>query len=539
MNKLTWIPAMTLALTLTARPAGAESAVVGTGTPSSCTTASYNAALSLVVNDSQGGVLSFNCGPNPHTITINSSRILQNFVVIDGGGLITLDAQDSSRFFVVNQDGPEGQTQVTIQNIRLNRGSSGAEPFGGAILSNANTRLDLDRVTISNSLASVSGGAIASFENTVLNINNSRFLGNLAANGGAIATRATITVITSSFVNNNASGGEGGAIQSYDAQLSIYGSQFNGNGARFGGALFKGGNAAVVVDSTLSDNSASEDGGAMYLREDATFAYVEGSALSNNDALRDGGAIYAKTWLEISRAALSGNTARAGGAVRVDGGSLRLNRVGFNDNTAVIDGGAASVLVTTGFPATYFEYVTTHDNTVTAGSGGDFALAYNNGGAGLPAYIGNSTLMGGSASSTGSTLRLTGNVILEIESSLIWHRAGLACDIVAPASVSSLGGNIGQLGCSLNHGSDAISSTFAGFGLAEFAYNGGSHSTFLPLLGSSLIDRNGDVCSSSDARGKPSPIDGDGNGTVSCDAGAVERQISELPGSVFRSGFED
>lgn len=519
--------------------AQAENAVVGSGTPASCTATSYNAALSLVVNDVQGGVLTFNCGPNPHTININGARTLQNFVVIDGGGRITLDALDASRFFVVNQDGPDGQTLVTLQNIRLNRGNSAAEPFGGAILTNANTRLDLDNVTISNSLASVSGGAIANFGNTVLNINNSRFVGNLAANGGAIATRATVLVVGSSFSNNNASGGEGGAIQSYDAQLEVSGSQFTGNGARFGGAVFKGGSRLLLVGSNLNDNSASDDGGALYLRADGETTYVEDGGLRDNDAGRDGGAIFSGADLEVLRISMTGNSARAGGGIRMNGGNLRMNRVVLSGNNAILEGGAASLLITEDVLGAYLEYVTTHNNTVTAGSGGDFAFSFNAIGGTPQAYIGNSTLMGGSASTQGSTLQMTGVATLEIEGSLIWQRAGTACNIVAPAVVNSLGGNIGQLGCSLNAGSDAISSTFAGFGLAEFANYGGNRSSFLPLPGSPVLDRNGTFCASTDSRGRPSPVDGDANGSVLCDAGAVERQLIEVPGALFRNGFQD
>ncbi len=533
MNKLS----LMLLLTSLALGAHAENAVVGTGTPASCTAATYNAALSLVVNDNQGGTLTFNCGPNPHTININGARILQNFVVIDGGGKITLDAQDASRFFVVNQDGPDGQTQIGIQNIRLNRGNAGAEPFGGAILTNANTRLDLNNVIISNSLASVSGGAIANVANTVLNVVNSQFIGNLAANGGAIATRSTIMVISSSFTNNNASGGEGGAIQSLDARLDVIGSYFNNNGARYGGAIFKGSSLVVIVESNFNDNTAADDGGAIYFRPDMGIAFIDDSNFRGNRAVRDGGAIYNFAELDLFRVNFAENSARAGGALHGSVRGLRINDVTFSSNTASTQGAAIFQAVTQNNSALEFNYVTTHNNTVTAGSGGDFALSFGSGS--YPAYIVNSTLMGASSSSGGSILQLSGSVNLEIEGSLLWHRAGSACNVVSPATITSQGGNLGQLGCSLNAGSDAISSTFSGFGLAEFANYGGRLGSFLPLPGSPAIDRNSDECSSTDVRGKPSPVDGDGNGSILCDAGSVERQLVELPGSLFRNGFEN
>ena len=47
---------------LRARPAHADNAVVGNGTPASCTEAAFDTALASVQADSFGGVMSFNCG---------------------------------------------------------------------------------------------------------------------------------------------------------------------------------------------------------------------------------------------------------------------------------------------------------------------------------------------------------------------------------------------------------------------------------------------------------------------------------------------
>lgn len=64
----------TLALLALGWHAHAENAVVGSGTPASCSTAAYNAAIALVINDNQGGALTLNCGLAPHTININTSH---------------------------------------------------------------------------------------------------------------------------------------------------------------------------------------------------------------------------------------------------------------------------------------------------------------------------------------------------------------------------------------------------------------------------------------------------------------------------------
>lgn len=529
--------ALALACALMAQIASAENATVGTGTPASCTEASFNAALALVVNDTQGGTLSFNCGPDPDIILLSSVKNLVGFVTIDGGGKMTLDGQNLTRLFNVNPGSqPEDRTEVSFRNITLNRGNSGAEPFGGAILANANTTLNLDNVTVSNSLASTSGGAIASFANVTLNIARSRFLGNLAVNGGAIATRATLNVIDSTFINNNASGGEGGAIQSYEQRSDINRSSFNNNGARFGGAIFKANSQLAIIDSDFVSNAAGDDGGAIYSSADAIVSTLI-CTLRGNTAGRDGGAVFSRHIYSGEKTSYTSNTARAGGAIRIDGGDLLLLQSTLDANLATVEGGAVSALVSRAIFATNpnMRHITTSNNTVSAGSGGDFAFTSSNG---ISAFMENMTLMAASASTGGSTLQVNGTIRLEVGRSLLWARAGTGCVTAGTASIVSLGGNIGPLGCSLNHGSDAISGVFSGFGLGEFANYGGRVNTYLPLPGSAAIDRGGSDCVSSDARGRFAPVDGDGNGSALCDAGAVERQLREPPPALFRDNFE-
>ena len=109
-----------LTLTFGSRPAHAGNAVVGNGTPASCTEAAFDTALASLQADSFGGVISFNCGGSPHTIEIFTSATIFTSVDIDGGSLITLFAQGASplftkpRFFEVVEEG-----HLTLRNIKL------------------------------------------------------------------------------------------------------------------------------------------------------------------------------------------------------------------------------------------------------------------------------------------------------------------------------------------------------------------------------------------------------------------------------------
>jgi predicted outer membrane repeat protein len=510
----------------------AADAVVGTGTPASCTETTFNAALGIVQGDIKGGELSFNCGPDPDIILLSSVKNLANFVVIDGGGKMTLSGQDITRLFNVNQDGVDGRTEVTIKNITLTRGNAGAQPFGGAVLVNANTRLDVDNVTISNSLAPTSGGAIAAAPNTTLNVNNSRFISNLSANGGAIATSAVTTITGSVFTNNSASGGEGGAIQSYSLNLTVQSSQFGGNGASNGGAIFKRAGVLTITESSFDQNTSANNGGAIHASNDVSRAVLESNYLRRNRANQSGGAVFALSEVFVFQTSFTDNSARDGGALSVTG-ALDIRKSTLANNRATAFGGAVSLAASAARDPS-FSYVTTHNNTVTAGPGADLEIVAS---AFQAVQIYNSTLMGASASSGGSSVHLTGPVAVQFRDTLLWPRAGTACFASPDATLTSGGGNFGPSGCGLSAADDFNFTSFSAFSLGEFANYGGAHDSFLPLAASPVLER-ARSCANRDTRAKPSPVDSDGNGSILCDSGAVERQLLETPGALFRNGFE-
>jgi hypothetical protein len=107
-----------------ALPSGAQAVnvsnptkVIGSGTPASCTFAALKTAVAA------GGIITFNCGTNPVTSTMNLPISLNT--VIDGGGRVTLDGQsavqilrfDSSNFMVTT-------FRVTLQNITIINGKT-------------------------------------------------------------------------------------------------------------------------------------------------------------------------------------------------------------------------------------------------------------------------------------------------------------------------------------------------------------------------------------------------------------------------------
>lgn len=450
-----------LAIAATATGAGrarADDAVVGNGGAASCTDTAIDVALGQLYPGANfpGGNLSFDCGPNPVVIAIASRKTLTGATVVDGGGLVTLDGQDGTGLFAV--DGAE--SRVEIRNMALRRGRAFAG-HGGAIQVGTGTSLLIADSTIRDSLAEQSGGAVHVDPGAGLRIERSLFIGNRAANGGAIASNSPTNVLDSLFSDNRstAPNGEGGAIQIWFARLDAQRTQFIDSRAAQGGALALRGNGtdyARLIDVTLTGNIATFDGGAVLLydaagvvgqrifadgnRADAGGAFslrgtstgpgqprqigviagLVDSRLSNNQAATVGGLAQvhglgpgqggAIGQFILNRCRVEGNVASEGGAI-FSRGQLLLDETRFERNAATI-GGALSLQSTFAIGDTDFTAYTQlrdlvfRQNSASTAGGAIFATSH------LPIYEnvqfdGNSSVQGGALYQQGFTPPIT------------------------------------------------------------------------------------------------------------------------------------
>lgn len=275
--------------------------VIGNGTPASCTGAA------VVQGVAKGGVITFNCGPDPVTITLTQpAKIVNNTgpkIVIDGGGKVTLSGGGTSRILYMNtcdaaqvwttahcqdQDHP----QLTVQNLTfIDANSSGMNPDGGGAIWARGGRLKVVnsrffRNQCDASGPDVGGGAIRAFsqsQNLPVYVVGSTFggrtdLANVCSNGGALSSiGVSYSVINSRFTHNRAigqganparsgstGGGSGGAIYNdgNTFQLQVCGSEINNNTAKEGGgAIFYVSNdrsgTLAITNSVLSANPSA------------------------------------------------------------------------------------------------------------------------------------------------------------------------------------------------------------------------------------------------------------------------------------------
>ena len=254
--------------------------VVGTGTAASCTSQAFVDAVA------KGGVITFNCGANPVTITLTQTAKIFNDkgpkIVIDGGGKVALSgggkvrilyqntcdqAQKWTTSHCQNQDHP----QLTVQNLTFVDGSSKGETAegggGGAIFVRGGRFKVLNSRFFGNLCDDTGpdlGGAairtLSQFDGKPVYVVNSTFggkegLGNVCSNGGGLSSiGVSYTVINSLFTHNRAIGDGANPAKSGTP------------GGGSGGAIYNDGNTFTLslCGTKIADNTANEGGGAIF-----------------------------------------------------------------------------------------------------------------------------------------------------------------------------------------------------------------------------------------------------------------------------------
>ena len=307
------------------------------------------------------------------------------------------------------------------------------------------------------------------------------------------------------------------------------------------------GNTSIPLSSRVINNSAH--------------LTISGLTIRNGDAGvgSGGGILNAGTGvLTITNTVITSNNAQKGGGVfNSPGGTLQVINSTFSANSSrpfdagldasgggVYNVGIASITNST------FSFNSVHDNgsslyndatatvansTFTLGQA-NTAAVYNNSGA-LQLNNVTITLNSGRKDSTG-LLSNGGSVSLANSIIAANHTVGGGNNTSLPdcgGTLTSLGHNLigNATGCALSAGTgDQLGSNLAPIDarLGPLTNNGGPTSTHSLLVGSPAIDAGnpaapgsgGGACASSDQRGITRPKDGDGNGSVRCDIGAVE-----------------
>ncbi len=180
-----------------------------------------------------------------------------------------------------------------------------------------------------------------------LSVTNSLIDGNNADFGGGIYTDTDgqMAIVDSVVSNNTATTDGGGVFNDRTGAAQVTGSTISENQAgRHGGGIYNNDLAILnVSDSTLTSNTAGLGGGGLF-NELAATATISNSTIAFNQA-NDGGGIYNDDGsVTVSISALSANSAttNGGGAFVTSAGVLNVSNSSFSGNMAGFDGGGIS-----------------------------------------------------------------------------------------------------------------------------------------------------------------------------------------------------
>ena len=357
--------------------------------------------------------------------------------------------------------------------------------------------------------------------------------GNVAFGGGILVDGAATLNLSSTVVaDNHASGSasvQGGGIKvNSGANFGALLSNITGNSAQSSGSSAYGGGISVNTANLVGISESQ----------------ISGNTASSTTSVAAGAGLFTTGPLEVQDSIVRGNTAHSdqnsvyGGGIDVGNGSLTLSRVELSDNVAdapngsPLGGGLASSYPTT------LANTTVADNRADERGGG----IDQNGGA---LTLVNVTIVGNQTAGR-AAMSLESGATVDMADTLIADNTGSTpnCDDEAGAggTVTSHGYNlIGDVtGCSITAVAGdqfGTASTPIAPRLSALMVTGGNGTrVFYPLLDSPALDAgdpvmqaSGGTCTTPDQVGDNRPYDGDGDGTATCDIGAVERQADRAP----------
>jgi hypothetical protein len=249
--------------------------VIGRGTPAGCTSAAVVKAVAA------GGIITFDCGPAPVTITMTATAKVRNAngprIVLDGGGRVTLSGAGRRRILYMNTcDKAQGFTtshcqdqdspRLTVQNLAFADGNSTGQTAegggGGAIFVRGgrvkvvNSRFTGNRCDRTGpDLGGAAIRVLSQYHGLPVYVVNSTFERGSCSNGGALSSIGVSWTVLNSVLRHNTAVGRG-------ANPARGGTPGGGSG----GAIYNDGDTfTLTLNGTIvEDNHAEEGGGAVF-----------------------------------------------------------------------------------------------------------------------------------------------------------------------------------------------------------------------------------------------------------------------------------
>ncbi|MGV7976368.1 MAG: choice-of-anchor Q domain-containing protein [Anaerolineaceae bacterium] len=397
----------------------------------------------------------------------------------------------------------------TLMDISFSGNSASAE--GGGILNVSNSTPTLTRVIFTGNSARSGAGMQNLDSNPILMYVT--FYGNLAAGdlygyGGGMNNYNSSPILTNVTFEENTSQYAGGGMYNTLSSPTLEHVTFIENSAEYGGGIFNSSGSPILTDVNFSGNSATYDGGGMDNNYDSS--PILSNVIFFDNSADVGGGMYSIDYSNPSlmNVNFTENSANFGGGMYTSGNcNISLINVTFMGNTATTRGGG---METSYYGSAGLTNVTFSGNIASEG-GGMYTTFIN------PILI-NVTFFGNV-----STLSLGGGMINyqsspTITNTVLWGNS--------PDQIyNSVGGSV-----NINFSDIQGDEDWGGIGninldphLQVLADTGGFTRTHALAPGSPAIDSGSpSICPPFDQRGFSRPMDGDVDGTKTCDMGAYE-----------------
>jgi hypothetical protein len=193
-----------------------------------------------------GGPYAFACN-GPTTVVTDEEIVIDNDVVLDGRGNLTVDGNRAHRVFSVIED-----VTVTLRGFAVTGGVT--SEAGGGILNQG-----------------------------TLMVTNSNVSGNVAdGNGGGIDNHGVLT-LKDSTVSGNSGGSGGGIYVGHSGTLTVTNSTLSGNTTQSCGGGIDVDGRVTVTSTTISGNASNDCGGGLFNQGSLTLASTIVSGNTAND----------------------------------------------------------------------------------------------------------------------------------------------------------------------------------------------------------------------------------------------------------------
>lgn len=299
----------------------------------------------LVLCDCKGsGTITHSAGVYGRGVRLGDSSSTGDFIMY--GGEISGNSIDISAHSAAAGDGAgveAQQSDFTMYGGKItnNHVINGSNNEGGGVNMHTGGTFTMYGGEISGNACSDTGGGVIS-AGAYLKLYGGTISNNTAdKRGGGVFTNMTLTISDGITITGNKSE-QGGGIYTYDEDITINGGNITGNTATYGGGVYHIGDyrtcdtLTISGSATITGNTAT-DGGGVYVESGKNTSnwnkgqgalQINGGSITNNTATGNGGGVYIneRGLLTITGGNVTDNTATVnGGGVYFNGESKKFN----------------------------------------------------------------------------------------------------------------------------------------------------------------------------------------------------------------------